>query len=136
MRNIPERWIHRVASELRRPVRLDDEFDRGVMDAVRAMPRHRHRPWTRMFRSRTITVSPMVTGIAAALLLAVALSASHFVGAWRANRASTRVDGGTGRSRGTKPRGVRSSSTNVRVPMNRVWRKGSRSTSSQRVTMS
>lgn len=103
MRNIPERWIHRVASELRRPVRLDDEFDRGVMDAVRAMPRHRHRPWTRMFRSRTITVSPMVTGVAAALLLAVALSASHFVGVWRTNRATSRVDVATDRSGSTKP---------------------------------
>ena len=60
MRNNPESWIHRVAAELRRPVRLDDEFDRGVMDAVRAMPRHRQRPWTHMLRTRTITVSPIV----------------------------------------------------------------------------
>ena len=103
MRNIPERWIHRVASELRRPVRLDDEFDRGVMDAVRAMPRHRHRPWTRMLRTRTITISRMITGIAAALLLAVALSAGHFIGALRANGAMNRVDVATDRSGGTKP---------------------------------
>lgn len=103
MRNIPERWIHRVASELRRPVRLDDEFDRGVMDAVRAMPRHRHRPWTRMLRTRTITVSPMITGVAAALLLAVALSAGHFIGVLRANRAAARVDVATDKSGGTKP---------------------------------
>lgn len=108
MRNIPESWIHRVAAELRRPVRLDDEFDRGVMGAVRAMPRHRHRPWTRMLRTRTITVSPVVSGIAAALLLAVALSAGHFIGALRANRASNRGDVATDRSGGTKP-GVRRS---------------------------
>jgi hypothetical protein len=103
MRNIPERWIHRVASELRRPVQLDDELDRGVMDAVRAMPRHRHRPWTRMLRARSITVSPMLTGIAAALLLAVALSAGHFIGVLRADRATNRVDVATDRSGGTKP---------------------------------
>src|SRR5690348_8277519 len=103
MRDIPERWIHRVASELRRPVQLDDEFDRGVMDAVRAMPRHRHRPWTRMLRTRTVTVSPMITGIAAALLVAVALSAGHFIGVLRANRSPGRVDVATDRSGGTKP---------------------------------
>src|SRR6476469_6508353 len=100
MRSNPEGWIHRVAGELRRPVRLDDEFDRGVMDAVRAMPRHRQRPWTRMLRTRTITVSPLVSGIAAALLLAVALSTGHFIGALRANRATGRVDVATDRSGG------------------------------------
>jgi hypothetical protein len=103
MRNIPERWIHRVAAELRRQVRLDDDFDRGVMDAVRAMPRHRHRPWTGMLRARTITVSPIITGMAAALLLAVALSAGHFLGALRANRAAGRVEVATDRSSSTKP---------------------------------
>jgi hypothetical protein len=103
MRNLPESWIHRIAAELRRPVRLDEKFDRGVMDAVRAMPRHRQRPWTRMLRARTITVSPIVSGIAAALLLAVALSAAHFISAVRANRATGRIDVATDRSGGTKP---------------------------------
>lgn len=103
MRNIPESWIHRVAGELRRPVRLDDEFDRGVMDAVRAMPRHRQRPWTRMLRTRTITVSPVVSGIAAALLLAVALSAGRLIGMLRANRATSPAEVATDRSAGTKP---------------------------------
>ena len=103
MRNNPERLIHRVAAELRRPVRLDDEFDRGVMDAVRAMPRHKHRPWTRMFRTRTITVSPIVYGIAAALLFAVALSASHFISVLRTNRATGRVEVAVDRSGSTKP---------------------------------
>jgi hypothetical protein len=102
MRNNPESWMYRVAGELRRPVRLDDEFDRGVMDAVRAMPRHRQRPWTRLLRTRTITVSPVVSGIAAALLLAVALSAGHFIGALRANRATAPAEGATDRSGGTK----------------------------------
>jgi len=103
MRHNPERWIHRVAAELRRPVRLDDEFDRGVMDAVRAMPRHKHRPWTHMLRARTITVSPIVYGIAAAVLLAVTLSASHFISALRANRTTGRVEVATDRAGGTKP---------------------------------
>jgi len=109
MRNNPERWLHRVATELRRPVRLDDEFDRGVMDAVRAMPRHGHRPWTRFLRSRTITVSPIVSGIAAALLFAVALSAGHFLGALRANRAAGRVDVATSRNNGGSKPGPRRS---------------------------
>ena len=108
MRNIPERWIHRVAAELRRPVRLGDEFDRGVMDAVRAMPRHRHRPWTRMLRTRTITISPLVSAIAAALLLAVALSATDIIAALRANRAAARADVATDRSGGSKPGARRS----------------------------
>jgi hypothetical protein len=103
MRNLPESWIHRIAAELRRPVRLDEKFDRGVMDAVRAMPRHRQRPWTRMLRARTITVSPIVSGIAAALLLAVALSAAHFISVVRANRATGRIDVATDRSGGAKP---------------------------------
>jgi len=108
MRSNPEGWVHRVAAVLRRPVRLDDEFDRGVMDAVRGMPRHRHRPWTRMLRTRTITISPIVSGLAAALLLAVALSAGHFIGTLRANRTTSKVDVATERSGGTKP-GVRRS---------------------------
>lgn len=56
-----------------------------------------------MLRTRTITVSPIVTGIAAALLLAVALSAGHFISALRSNRATGRVDVATDRSGGTKP---------------------------------
>ena len=84
-------------------MRLDDEFDRGVMDAVRAMPRHRQRPWTRLLRTRTITVSPVVSGIAAALLLAVALSVGHFIGVLRANRATAPAEVATDRSGGTKP---------------------------------
>jgi len=83
MRGIPESWIQRVAAELRRPVRLDDEFDRNVMSAIRELPRHRHHRWTRALRPRTITVSPLVSGLAAALLFAVALSVGHALGALR-----------------------------------------------------
>jgi hypothetical protein len=85
---MPENWIHRVVAELRRPVRLDDEFDRNVMSAVRSMPRHRHGAWTRALRPRTITVSPLISGIAAAVLLAVALSVGHAIGTRRASRGS------------------------------------------------
>jgi len=70
-------------------MRLDDQFDRDVMAQIRAMPRHRHGTWTRALRPRTITVSPLVSGIAAAVLLAVALSAGHAIGAFRASHGST-----------------------------------------------
>jgi hypothetical protein len=108
MRDSPESWMQRLAAELRQPVHLDDEFDRGVMNAVRAMPRHRHRSWMRVLRPRTITVSPIVSGIAAALVLAVALSAGHVIGAMRANRANGRVEDATDRSGGSKSSARRS----------------------------
>lgn len=93
MRGNPESWMQRVVAELRRPVQLDDEFDRNVMSAVRAMPRHRHGAWTRALRPRTITVRPLISGIAAALLLAVTLSVGHAIGTLRASRAgSSRPD--------------------------------------------
>lgn len=93
MRGIPESWIQRVAAELRRPVQLDEEFDRSVMSAVRSLPRHRNRPWTRALRPRTITFSPVLSGIAAALLLAVTLSVGHAIGTLRAARtANGRAD--------------------------------------------
>ncbi len=88
MRGKPENWIQRVVAELRRPVPFDDEFDRNVMSAIRAIPRHRDGAWTRALRPRTITVSPLVSGIAAALLLAVTLSVGHAIGTVRASRAS------------------------------------------------
>lgn len=88
MRGNPESWIQRVVAELRRPETLDDEFDRGVMNAVRALPRHRYSAWARALRPRTITVSPLISGIAAAVLLAVALSVGHAIGAVRTSRAA------------------------------------------------
>src|SRR5437588_808014 len=47
MRGIPESWIQRVVAELRQPVRMDEEFDRNVMNVVRSLPRHRYGPWRR-----------------------------------------------------------------------------------------
>jgi len=88
MRGNPESWVQRVVAELRRPEKLDDEFDRGVMNAVRALPRHRYGAWARALRPRTITVSPLVSGIAAAVLFAVALSVGHAIGALRTSHAA------------------------------------------------
>jgi hypothetical protein len=99
MRGIPENWIQRVVAELRRPVRLDDRFDRDVMAQIRTLPRHRHGAWVRALRPRTITVNPLISGIAAALLFAVALSAGHAIGAFRASHVSSikpEVAGGGG----------------------------------------
>lgn len=102
MRGKPENWIHRVVAELRRPIRLDDEFDRNVMSAIRAMPRHRDGAWTRALRPRTITVSPLISGIAAALLLAVTLSVGHAIGTLRASHATgSRLDASADRAGGT-----------------------------------
>ncbi|HEY2374606.1 MAG TPA: isoamylase early set domain-containing protein [Gemmatimonadaceae bacterium] len=99
MRGKPENWIQRVVAELRQPARFDEEFDRRVMTAIRAMPRHRYRAWTRALRPRTITVSPLVSGIAAALLLALTLSVGHAIGTLRASRAAgSRLDVSVDRS--------------------------------------
>src|SRR5438105_9730705 len=110
MRGIPENWIQRVAAELRRPVRLDEEFDRNVMTMIRSMPRHRYGTWSRVLRPRTITVSPLISGIAAAVLLAVTLSLGHAIGPLRAARSASgrpevAVDH-TGNSRSTTRRPV------------------------------
>lgn len=63
---------------------FDERFDDKVMAEVRAMPRHRFGAWARALRPRTITIRPLVSGLAAALLLAVALSAGHAIGIIRA----------------------------------------------------
>src|SRR5256885_954885 len=88
MRSIPENWIQRVVAELRRPAHFDDQFDRDVMAQIRALPRHRYGRWVRALRPRTITVSPLVSGVAAALLFAVALSVGHAIGVFRAAHVS------------------------------------------------
>jgi hypothetical protein len=105
MRDGPHNWIQRVVAELRRPVKLDDEFDRGVMNVVRSMPRHRYRAWTRALRPRTITVSPLASGIAATLLFAVALTVGHALGAGRSTR------GTNGRPDVTVERGAKGPAT-------------------------
>jgi hypothetical protein len=76
--------IEQVAAELRDPVRLDDRFDEQVMAEVRELPRHRFGAWARALRPRTITISPLFSGVAALLLFAVALSVGHAIGATRA----------------------------------------------------
>lgn len=102
MRSIPERWVGRVVAELRRPVRVGDDFDNKVMDVVRGMPPHRFGAWARAIRPRTITISPLISGIAAALLLAVTLSVGHLIGATRTARAiAPRVDAASDRGGST-----------------------------------
>jgi hypothetical protein len=86
MRGIPEQWIQRVVAELRRPVRMDDEFDRNVMAVVRSLPRHRYGAWARALRPRTITVRPLLSAVAAAFLFVAALSVGHAIGTVRATR--------------------------------------------------
>jgi hypothetical protein len=108
MRGIPENWIQRVVAELRRPARLDEEFDRNVMTVIRGMPRHRQRAWTRALRPRTITFSPLISGIAAAVLLAVTLSVGHAIGTLRAagtanGRPDVAVDRSNSSSRVRRP---------------------------------
>jgi len=99
MRAIPERWVERVAGELRRPVQLDDGFDDKVMSEVRRLPRHRFGAWARALRPRTITISPLLSAIAAVLLLALALSAGHAIGMVRALRTGPdRPDGAAERA--------------------------------------
>lgn len=64
-----------VIRELRRPVRLDSDFDQSVMRAVRAVPLHRRLGlWARMLRPRTVTVKPLPWAVAfAGLVCAAAL---------------------------------------------------------------
>jgi hypothetical protein len=80
MREDPESVLQRVARELKEPVRIDRSFDDRVMAAVRLMPRHRFGTWLRVLRPRTVTFSPVVSGLAAAALFVVALSMGHALG--------------------------------------------------------
>lgn len=101
MRGTPENWIERVATELRQSVRLDDRFDTQVMAGVRQLPRHGLGRWARAMRPRTITISPLLSGIAAMLLVAVPLSVGHMIGAMRAGATSDlRADGAAERRGG------------------------------------
>jgi hypothetical protein len=106
MRNTPERWVERVAAELQQPVRLDDRFDEKVMAEVRALPRHRFGAWARALRPRTVTISPVLWGAAAALLLAVALSAGHVIGLLRTAPAGERADASASAHQSTGRRDV------------------------------
>ena len=101
---MPERddeELERVAEELRRPVRLGEAFDERVMAHVRTQPRHGVPSWTPFVRRRTITLSPLLGALAAAIVIAVAISTGHAIGAAR-TRASTLGDrGSAARSEGT-----------------------------------
>jgi Carbohydrate-binding module 48 (Isoamylase N-terminal domain) len=80
MRDSFDNSVERAAAELRRPVRFDHEFDQRVMSEVRALPRHRFGTWARALRPRTVTVNPMLSGLAAAAVLVAALTVGHFTG--------------------------------------------------------
>jgi hypothetical protein len=74
-------FIDEIASELRRPVRLDPQFDARVMEAIEApdvIPLRRSfpRPW--ILRPWTISVSPL-----AALSVAAAIAGFVLLGVWR-----------------------------------------------------
>ena len=73
--------MKKIARELRAPVPVSESFDARVMDAVRAMPRHRHFGlWSRLTtpRARTVTFAPLSYGVLAAAIAAFAiLGAAH-----------------------------------------------------------
>jgi hypothetical protein len=70
-----------IARELRAPMPVSEGFDARVMDAVRAMPRHRRFTlWSRLTtpRARTVTFAPLSYGLLAAGIAAfAALGAMH-----------------------------------------------------------
>ena len=62
--------IDEIARALRRPVRVHRSFDERVMQRVLRLPRHaRARLWARLTTPRTITITPLGWGLAAASLL-------------------------------------------------------------------
>jgi hypothetical protein len=68
-----------IARELRKPVRVNRSFNERVMDSVLRLPRHaRARLWKRLTTPRTVTITPLVWGLAAAsLLLFASLGVIH-----------------------------------------------------------
>ena len=71
-----ERWIKRVARELREPVSptVSRSFDERVMAAVKRLPRHsRFRLWSRLTTPRTVTVIPLSWGLLAAAVATFAV---------------------------------------------------------------
>jgi Carbohydrate-binding module 48 (Isoamylase N-terminal domain) len=66
-------FLRATARELRQPVPIDAAFDDGVMRAVEALPRHsRSGLWSQLTTPRTVTVKPLVWGLLAASLVAMA----------------------------------------------------------------
>jgi predicted carbohydrate-binding protein with CBM48 len=68
-----------IARELQKPVRVDRSFNERVMDSVLRLPRHaRARLWKRLTTPRTVTITPLGWGLAAAsLLLFASLGVMH-----------------------------------------------------------
>jgi hypothetical protein len=102
MRDIPDTRIERIAAELRQPVQLDETFDARVMAVVRAMPRHRFGRLARVLRPRKITINPILSGLAAALLFAVALAAGHAIGTARESHTAEASSEGAARPGGAQ----------------------------------
>ena len=96
MREDPEDMLQRAAHELKTPVHIDPSFDQRVMAAVRQMPRHRFGRWLRVLRPRTVTFSPVFSGLAAAALFVVAISMGRALGVGNTGGDDT-LDGRTGR---------------------------------------
>ena len=86
MRERDDEQVERVANELRRPVRLGEAFDERVMAEIRGQRRHGG-SWSRLLRRRTFTLNPALGALAAALVVAVALSMGHAIGTARARAA-------------------------------------------------
>jgi hypothetical protein len=71
--------IEHIARELRRPVPVSASLDDRIMGEVRQLPRHgRLKLWLRLTTPRTITITPLRVGLAAAsLAVFAALGAAH-----------------------------------------------------------
>jgi len=66
--------MSRIARELQKPVRLDSSFDSRVMGAVRKLPKHsRFGLWSRLTTPRSVMVSPLSWGLAAAAVAVFAV---------------------------------------------------------------
>ena len=75
-------FIEGIASELRRPVRVDARFDDRVMaalDAPTVIPIHQARPRSWNERRWTLSITPMGGMVAAAALFAIAISGAKLV---------------------------------------------------------
>jgi hypothetical protein len=71
--------VDEIGRELRKPVRIDRSFNERVMGTVLRLPRHaRARLWKRLTTPRTVTITPLGWGLAAAsLVLFASLGVVH-----------------------------------------------------------
>jgi len=75
-------FIEGIASELRRPVRVDSRFDDRVMaalDAPTVIPIHQARPRSWNERRWTLSITPVGGMVAAAALFAIAIAGAKLV---------------------------------------------------------